>query len=314
MKILIVDNVHELLIIGLQNEGHEVHYLPLISRNEIKEILPAFELLVIRTKTEVDEDLLGTAKKLKLIARAGAGLDNIDIAYCKKYNIQCIHAGGANANSVGEHAVGMLLSLLHNLSKADKEVKALIWDRDGNTGNELRGKTIGIIGYGNTGTAFAKCLSGFGVKVLAYDKYRKNYTDTFAQEASLEMIYEQADIISFHVPLTLETKYYFNGVFVASMKKPFILLNLSRGEVVQTSALIDALEKNKMTSAGLDVLENEKIINLSNEQKVLFEKLIQYPNVMLSPHVGGWSQQSYENIAKLLLRKIKELTPMLAHS
>jgi D-3-phosphoglycerate dehydrogenase len=208
----------------------------------------------------------------------------------------------------------MLLSLLHKLTKADKEVKSLIWDRNGNTGNELRGKTIGIIGYGNTGSAFAKCLSGFGVKVLAYDKYRKNYSDTFAQEASLEMIYEQADIVSFHVPLTLETKYYFNDVFVAQMKKPFILLNLSRGEVVQTSAIIDALEKNKMTSAGLDVLENEKIENLSNEQKVLFEKLIQYPNVMLSPHVGGWSQQSYENIAKLLLRKIKELTPMLAHS
>lgn len=314
MKILIADEVHDYLTNGLKTQGHDVHYLPMISRDEIIDLITDFEVLVIRTKTQVDKEVLEAATNLKLIARAGAGLDNIDTGYCDKHLIKYVHAGGANANSVGEHAVGMLLSLLHNLSKSDKEVRARIWDRKGNTGNELAGKTIGIIGYGHTGTAFARCLSGFGVKVLAYDKYRKHYGDDFADEVSLNSIYNTADVISFHVPLTDETRYYFNQEFVNKMYKPFILLNLSRGEVVQIKALVSALENKKVISAGLDVLENERLDSLSDEEQNLFEKLIKRNNLILSPHVGGWSVQSYENIAKVLLQKIKELTPLLAHS
>ncbi len=314
MKILIADDVHDYLTNGLKTQGHDVHYLPMISRDEIIKLLPDIEVLVIRTKTQVDKQVLEAGTNLKLIARAGAGLDNIDITFCEKHQIKYVHAGGANANSVGEHAVGMLLSLLHNLAKSDKEVRAGIWDRKGNTGNELNGKTIGIIGYGHTGTAFAKCLSGFGVKVLAYDKYRKHYGDDFADEASLDFIYLSADVISFHVPLTDETRYYFNQEFIHNMKKPFILLNLSRGEIVQTKALVDALEHKKVISAGLDVLENERLESLTKDEQNLFEKLIKRNNLILSPHVGGWSVQSYENISKVLLQKIKELTPLLAHS
>jgi D-3-phosphoglycerate dehydrogenase len=308
MKILIADKVHDCLLDGLKDLAHEVDYFPEIDRKGILETIYHYEGLVIRSKTNIDNEIISKAVKLKFIARAGAGTDNIDIFACEEQNITCLHAAGANADAVGEQALGMLLALLANITKADKEVRNGIWDREGNSGFELNGKTIGIIGYGYTGKAFARKLSGMDVEVLAYDKYLKDYSDTFATQSDLDSIYKKANIISFHVPLTSETQYFLNNSFIQKMNSPFCLLNLSRGQVVNTSDLLLGLETKKIKGACLDVLENEKIDQLSASERAVFNKLTKLNEVVLTPHIGGWSKESFEKISKLLLQKIKELT------
>lgn len=308
MKILIADKVHDCLLDGLKDLAHEVDYIPEIDRKGIIETICLYEGLVIRTKTNIDHEIISKAVKLKFIARAGAGTDNIDTLACEEKNITCLHAAGANADAVGEQALGMLLVLLANISKADQEVRNGVWDREGNVGIELKGKTIGIIGYGYTGKAFARKLSGMEVEVLAYDKYLKDYSDSFATESDLDNIYKKANIISFHVPLTEETHHYLNNIFIQKMNSPFYLLNLSRGQVVNTSDLLLGLETKKIKGACLDVLENEKIHQLSTSERAIFDKLTKINEVVLTPHIGGWTNESFEKISKLLLQKIKELT------
>jgi len=304
LNILIVDDVHELLLQGLSEVGHHVLYLPNANRAEILAQLPEQHVLVIRTKTQVDSTLLNIGSNLKLIARAGAGLDNIDLKHAELKGITCINAGEANADAVGEHALGLLLMLLNNLGRANNQVKAKVWLREENRGIELAGKTVAIIGYGNTGSAFARKLAGMGVNVLAFDPYLNGFGNDYIIESNWEEIYEKADILSFHVPLNNDTIYYLDRTKIDCFKKPFYLLNLSRGKVVKTSDLKTALESKKVIACALDVLENENLENLNEEEKELFNYLVSGENVILTPHIGGWTNESYFKSSSILLDKV----------
>lgn len=307
MKVLIIDDVHALLINGLQKLNYNVTYLPAITRQEILQIIAPFQVLVVRTKTNIDAEILNAANNLKVIARAGSGLDNIDIEIAEQKGIYCFNAGQANADAVGEHALGMLLSLMRNLNKADNEVRNKIWDREGNRGFELNGKTVGIIGFGNTGKAFAKKLAGFDVKILAYDKYLKNYSNQNANEATLAQIFEESDILSLHIPLTTETQNWIDHSFITKFKKNIYLINVCRGGVLNMPQTIDNIDSGKIIGACFDVLENEKLLNLSNPQQKDFDYLINKQNVVLSPHIAGWTFESYEKIAQTILSKLTNL-------
>jgi len=308
VKVLIIDEVHEKLTKGLLQLGIEVDYFPEISPHAVMQVIGDYNGLVVRTKMDINQHVLSLAGKLKFVARAGSGLDNIDTSFCNKMGIGYFNAGEANADAVGEHTIAMLLSLFTKLQKANNEVKDKIWDRKGNIGWELKGKTIGIIGFGNTGKAVAKKLSGFEVNVLAYDKYLINYGNQFATQASLEQIQATADIISFHVPLTDETCWMVNENWILQNKKPIVLLNLSRGKVVKLNDAIKALQNNKLKAAAFDVLEDENVNLWDNRQNETFEKLSKMENVILSPHIAGWTIESFEKISLVLLQKIKELT------
>lgn len=304
MKIFIVDDVHELLIDGLSELGHNVLYLPNANRIDIIRLIGEQEVLVVRTKTPIDAEVLGAAKNLKMIARAGAGLDNIDLTLAEKMGITCFNAGEANSDAVGEHTLGMLLMLLNNLSRAHAQVKQGIWLREANRGVELAGKTVGIIGYGNTGKAVAQKLSGFGVKALVYDKYLTGFGSKWVCESNWSQIIAEADILSFHVPLTVETKYYLNLHLIEQFVKPFFLLNLSRGKVVKTDDLILGLDQGKILGCALDVLENENLAGHNFEEKKWFEELSKRENVILTPHIGGWTKESYAKISEVILTKL----------
>lgn len=306
-KVLIIDDVHQILTNGLAEIGFEVNYLPKATRNDLLQLIPQAIGLIVRTKTQIDAEIISKAENLKFIGRAGAGLDNIDEEAASAAGINVFNAGEANADAVGEHTLAMLLSLFTKLNKADKEVREGVWDREGNRGIELSGKTVGIIGYGNTGKAVAKKLSGFNVQVLAYDKYLKNYSDQFAQEASMEEISQVADVLTLHVPLTSETRQMVNANFIRSFAKPIYLLNLCRGEVVKTIDLIGLLEEGKVKGAALDVLENEKLNTMNDKELTWFNYIANSDRTVLSPHVAGWTKESYEKISSVLLKKIKDI-------
>jgi D-3-phosphoglycerate dehydrogenase len=305
MKILIADSMHSSLFKLLEAEDWTYTYQPDFRRQDIIDALPAYDGLIIRSKTFVDLEVLSAAAKLKFIARAGAGLDLIDLQVAENQKIEVFHAGLGNRDAVAEHAVGMLLGLFNNILKADREVRQGIWDREGNRGVEIMNKTVGIIGYGNNGSATAKRLSGFGCKVLAFDKYRDNYSDLYAEEASLERIMEEADVISLHIPLTDETRFLVDDGFVEKFAKPFYVLNLSRGEIVKLDAVVRGLQAGKIKGACLDVLENEKIQKLTPDQQLAFDYLRTSDRVVLTPHIGGWSHESYERINEVLVGQIK---------
>lgn len=265
-RILITDDVHHLLKEALEQDGFVVNYRPDISAEEVLEIIHDYEGLVINSKVYAGEELLDRAVKLKFICRAGSGLEVIDLDYAKQKNVIAFNSPEGNRNAVAEHALGMLLNLLNNISKADRELRNKEWKREENRGNELSGKTIGLIAYGNTAQSFAKILKGFDVKILAYDKYLHG----FENESSLETIFEQADILSVHLPLTEKTKYMIDYAFLSSFKKPIWLINTSRGKVLRTTDLLHALNEGKIISAALDVFENEKLSSLNeNEKKIL---------------------------------------------
>jgi D-3-phosphoglycerate dehydrogenase len=266
---------------------------------------------VYKRQTQVDEEMLAHAPALKFIGRAGAGLDLIDLKAASQRNIHVFHAGEGNRDAVAEHMVGMLLGLLANILKADYEVRQGIWDREGNRGYELGALTVGLIGYGNNGQATARRLSGFGCKVLAYDKYRAGYGDAYAEEATMEQIMTEADVLSLHIPLTDETRMLINDRFVEQMAKPFYLVNLSRGEVASLSAIVQGLEREKIRGACLDVLENEKLNKLTPEQQAAFDYLRQSDRVVLTPHVAGWTHESYVRINEVLVRQLKEFLSTL---
>ncbi len=303
-NVLIVDDVHPILIDGLSKLGHNVLYLPNSNRAEIIAALPHQHVLVIRTKTPVDKDFLGQADELKIIARAGAGTDNIDLAEAEMKKITCINAGEANSDAVAEQSLAMLLMLFTNLFRANAQVKSGIWLREPNRGIELAGKTVAIIGYGNTGKALAKKLSGMNVNLLAYDKYLSNFANQFVKESSWNEIFEEADVLTFHVPLSPETTYYFNKTLLSQFKKPIFLLNLSRGKVVNTGDLLLGLSQGKVLGAALDVLENEQLESMTGEEKKHFLQLCERENVILSPHIGGWTKESYFKISEVLLDKL----------
>jgi D-3-phosphoglycerate dehydrogenase / 2-oxoglutarate reductase len=306
-KCLIIDSMHSSLLTMLKDIGWEADYQPAITREEIKSKHQEYQGLIVRSKTPMDRELLGTNPTLKFIGRAGAGLDNLDLPYLKEKGIQVLHASEGNRDAVGEHAVGLLLTLMRNISKADQEIKRFIWEREGNRGTELMGKTVSIIGYGNTGQAFAKRLSGFACNVLAYDKYKTNFSDTFSKEAQMETIFNETDILSLHIPLTAETKSLVDKDYFKRFKKSIILVNTARGEIVSLPDLDKALAEGYLQGAALDVLENEKLDRFTASQKEVFNSLRERSNVILTPHIAGWTYESHVKINVALIQKINAL-------
>ena len=273
MRILIIDEMHESIVPLLEELGHQVDYKPEIDRKGIIECVGGYEGLIIRSKTKMDQELLEKATNLKFIGRAGAGLDNIDIDFLDSKNVQLFHAPEGNRDAVAEHVVGMLLALFNYFNRADQQVRKGIWRREENRGEELSGKTVGIIGYGNMGQAFAKRLSGFDVEVLAYDKYRTAYGDKYAKESSWEEIFQNADILSLHVPLTPETMDFIEISLLEKFQKPIYFINTARGELISFDTLNEALQEKILKGAVLDVLENEKFSTMTQAQQLSFEQL-----------------------------------------
>lgn len=306
MKILIIDDMHLTIIPMLEQDGHEVHYRPEIKREEILSIIDSYEGILIRSKTPMDRSLLEQASRLRFIGRAGAGLEKIDLDYLAQRNILLFHAAEGNRDAVGEQSIGMLLALMNHTVRSDQEVRKGIWKREENRGDELGGKTVGIIGYGNMGSAFAEKLSGFGVRVLAYDKYKSGFGDGVVEEVGFGRIQAEADVVSLHVPLTPETSNWFSIDVLRQFQKPIYLVNTARGEIIGFDTLNRALDEGILRGAVLDVLENEKFNTFSPEQKIAFERLTARENVLFSPHIAGWTHQSYQRINEVLVGKIRD--------
>lgn len=308
-RILIADDFHPLLMDKLQAAGLDFQYAPNIKRADIiRELQAGVCGLIIRSKTPADEELISAGNSLQFIARGGSGMDNIDETFARNKGIDCFNAAEANADSVGEHTIGMLLALMHNLAKANWEVKNKIWLREENRGTEIGGKTIGIIGFGNTGSAVARKLSGFNVRILAYDKYKTAFGGNGVVETDLKTIQQEADIISLHVPLTNETKFMVNSEFLQHCVRKIVLLNLSRGEVVKTADVAYAIEKNLMSGFAADVLECEHFEHYSADDWSWFSVLQKHPRCLLAPHIGGWSFESYQRISEVLASRIIEFS------
>jgi D-3-phosphoglycerate dehydrogenase len=304
-KILIADHLHPIFKEEAQKMGFDCYDMPLISREECLTLIHEYAIIAIRTKFQIDAELIDAATNLKLIARAGAGMDNVDENYAKSKGIKCINAPEGNRDAVAEHVIGMLLSLSNNLNIADEQVRQGIWDREANRGWELKGKTIAIIGYGNNGMMLARKLSGFELKIIAYDKYKTGFSDVFAQEVSMEQVVKEADILSFHIPLSRETRQLFNDEYLFHFKKPIVLLNASRGEILNTKSVLKGIKSGKITAAGLDVLEVEKFPALFEQE--WFKELSENKKVLLSPHIAGWTHESYRKISEVLAQKLHTL-------
>ncbi len=312
MKILHLDTNHPLLIKQLNELGFQNHQEYTASKKDIETIISNYDGIIIRSRFTIDKTFLDAAKNLKFIGRVGAGLENIDCDYAEKKGVILISAPEGNSNAVGEHTLALLLSLFNKLNKADSEIREGKWLREDNRGLELDGKTVGIIGYGNMGKAFAKKLRGFDVDVLCYD-IKANLGDKNAKQVSLATFQEQVDVVSLHTPQTELTKKMVNSKFIHTFKKPFWLLNTARGKSVVTNDLVSALKTGKILGAGLDVLEYEKASfeNLfkNNDENMpeAFRYLIQAQNVILTPHVAGWTVESKEKLAQTIVDKIKAI-------
>lgn len=299
-QVLIVDEVHPSMADGLTNLGFEVDTRLNLNADEFRRILPEYTGLVIRSKFKITADVL-EKNQLSFIARAGAGLDLLDLDACSARGIAIFTANEGNSDAVAEHVIGQILSLAHKLHTSDTEIRHGLWERDGNRGFEIKGKTIGIIGYGNMGKAVALRLSGFGMRILAYDKYAPSVDFP----ASLEQIFEDADILSLHIPLTSETRGLVTPSFIESFKKPILFINSSRGPISTLEPLLQGLRSGQIRGLALDVLPNEKLSTWSPVEKEIFTEIAAYPATIFSPHVAGWTTESYFKINEVLLEKIK---------
>jgi len=304
-SILIVDDIHPIFIEQAEAMGYHCDYQPTIKPDQAYEILGGYEGLVIRSKFLVDHKVLDLSKKLQFICRAGAGMDNIDENYAIEKGITLINAPEGNMDAVGEHAVGMLLNLMNNFNHADAEIREGLWKREANRGYELKGKTVGIIGYGFMGGSFARKLAGFSVNVIAYDKYKTGFSDQYVREVSMDEIVKLADVVSFHIPLTPETNGIVDDEYLFHFRKPIFLLNTSRGKVVKVQAVLNAIKQGKILGAGLDVLEVEKFPALGEQS--WYEELKQSGKVLLTPHVAGWTFDSYRRISEVMAEKLSKL-------
>jgi D-3-phosphoglycerate dehydrogenase / 2-oxoglutarate reductase len=305
MKVLIVDEMHPSIVQMPEDLGLEVDYLPNITFQEVLDKVGDYEGLIIRSKFNIDEGFLKYAHKLKFIGRAGAGLDLIDLDACKAREIAIFAANEGNRVAVAEHLIGMLLCLFNKIHVVNAEVAQKIWKREENRGEELFGKTVGIIGFGNNGEATADRLIAFGCKILAYDKFRYGFGNQFVTEASMQEIFREADIVSLHIPLTDDTFQMVNKAFIAQFEKPIYICNAARGELIVLRDLVNALKTKDVKGAVLDVLENEKLLKLSPEQEADFKYLSSQQNVLLSPHIAGWTHESYNKINVVLKDKIR---------
>ncbi len=309
IKILFIDSIHNVLIKKLVTANFICDYKPTILLQEIENIIANYDGIILRNKIIIDKNIIDRAVKLKFIGRVGSGLENIDVAYASEKKIKCFNSPEGNCNAVGEHAIGMLLSLFHNINISNYELRSGIWNREKNRGIELNNITIGIIGYGNTGSAFAKKLKGFNVKILAYDKYKSNYTSENVIETNMEDIFNNSDILSLHIPLTNENEYLVNDEFINKFKNNIYIINTSRGKVIDTSDLIKNLKTNKVKGACLDVMEYEShtFENLfNNKNSEDFNYLCKANNVILTPHIAGLTKESKYKTAAVLAEKIIE--------
>lgn len=309
-KVLLIDTVNDVLTEQLQKAGFEIYYGIDYTREKLLSEIHKYNGLILRSRITIDKEIVDSASKLRFVARVGSGMESIDTDYCRTKNIVCLNSPEGNRNAVAEHCLGMLLCLNNKLLVADVEVKNGEWNREKNRGTEIESKTIGIIGYGNTGSSFAEKLSGFNCKILAYDKYKTGFGNNLVHEASMDEIFSESDILSLHIPLTEETNSLVDEDYINKFRKSFTLLNTSRGPIIKTSDLVNALQEGKIKAAGLDVIEYEetsfeKARNLNSIPD--FKILAQCKNVILSPHIAGWTHESHIKLSLVLAEKIIEL-------
>lgn len=309
-KILLLDKVHDNFPNMLKNLGFTIDFNNNIKTEEdLTKIIKPYFGIIVRSSPIITKKTIDIGDNLKFIARAGSGIENIDYEYSQTKNIKIIHSPEGNKDAVAEHTIGLIICLLKKICSSHQQIKNGKWEREINRGSEIMGKTIGIIGYGNIGSALSKKLENFNVNILAHDKYKKGFSSKYVKECSLDEIYNNADILSLHIPLTNETIYYANSDFFNNFKKPFFLINTSRGKIVNTKDLVSFIKQNKIIGAGLDVIEYEdyKFDNLSSQNNKNFSYLLNLPNVILTPHIGGITTESKEKHAIILYEKIKEL-------
>lgn len=308
VSILIIDDAHPIMLQKFKDANFRVTHNEDMTIEEVQRVIPNYDGVIVRSKIIADAAFLDSATNLKCIGRVGAGMETIDMDYAQSKHIACFNSPEGNMDAVGEQNVGVLLALLHNVVKANSEVKnQLLWDREGNRGVELKGKTVGIIGYGNMGKSFAKKLAGFECNVIAYDKYKTNFSDEFAREVSLQELQATAHIVSYHVPQTSETIGMCNKEFIDACSLPFILLNTARGKVVNTADLVYGLQSSKIVAAGLDVLEYESYNFqdfLTDSMPDAFNYIKSSNRVILTPHIAGWTVESKERLSAVLADKI----------
>ncbi|MCD6066667.1 MAG: hydroxyacid dehydrogenase [Bacteroidetes bacterium] len=309
-KILFADSNHPALHEILMEKGFQCDLFWDKPIEELIRLIPAYHGIVIRSRFLITKEIIDTATLLECIGRAGAGMENIDVAYAGKKGIVCVHAPEGNRDAVAEQAMAMLLGLFNNINRADREVRQGKWFREQNRGEELKGKTVGIIGYGNMGSAFAERLRGFSCKVLAYDKYKSGFGNEYIKESTLQGLFEETDVISLHTPLTEETRYLLNDAFFNSFRKNIYVINTARGKCLNTADLVKNLQSGKVKGACLDVLEYEAVSFEHIDAAQLpepFKYLIASDKVILTPHIAGWTQESNEKIATVLANKMAEV-------
>lgn len=305
-RILIIDKVHSVLISELNSKGYVCDYNPDITYEELIRVVSEYCGLIVRSRFKINKEIIDHATNLKFIGRVGAGMESIDVEYAKQKDIICYNSPEGNRDAVGEHTLGLLLDLFNKITKSNYEVRNGEWKREANRGIEIMGKTIAIIGYGNMGSSFAKRLSGFDANVIAYDKYKKDYSDNFVKEVGMEEVFETADVVSLHIPFTAETDYLINKDYINQFEKNIYLLNTSRGKIVKSDDLLEAIKLGKIVGAGLDVIEYEDMTtdNIAENKSEVFKQLLTLSNVVITPHVAGWSIESNYKLSKVLADKI----------